>query len=73
MSLPPPPRVSPPPLVPSAESRRCSSCSSPLSTLGIKALDTAAGNGQPAGHLVLETFWCPHCGKVEFFTPRAAR
>ena len=64
------PGVKPPPAVPSAESRTCSHCSGPLTTLGVKVLGTMPHAGHPAGVLVLETFWCPHCGKVEFYQPR---
>jgi DNA-directed RNA polymerase subunit RPC12/RpoP len=59
-----------PPLTPSSQSRKCSNCSSPLESLGVKAVPTLEYNGHPAGAFVLETYHCAHCGKVEFFTPR---
>ena len=59
-----------PPLTPSADSRKCTVCSSPLTSLGIKALPTLEYSGHPAGAFLLETFTCAHCGKVEFFAPR---
>ena len=59
-----------PPLTPSSESRRCTVCSSPLQSLGLKALPTLAWGHQPAGAFALEVFSCAHCGKVEFFSPR---
>ena len=58
------------PLTPSAESRRCTVCSSPLTSLGVKAIPTLEWNGVPAGAFLLETFTSGHCGKVEFFAPR---
>ena len=69
MPLPTPPRTYPK-LIASSDSRKCSNCSSPLSSLGVKALPTLAGNGQAAGALIVETFHCAHCGKVELFEAR---
>ncbi|MCI4331598.1 MAG: hypothetical protein L3K19_07115 [Thermoplasmata archaeon] len=71
MSLPPAPRADDSPaLTPSSQSRRCSGCSSPLSPMGPRPLRTAAGVGMPESVLLLEMFWCAHCGKVEFFSAR---
>ncbi len=69
--MPSPPQERPlPPLTPSAESRRCTTCSSPLASMGVNALPTLEYNGHPPGAFLLETFACAHCGKVEFFAPR---
>jgi RNase P subunit RPR2 len=68
--MPPVPRGATTPVPPSSESRRCSTCSSFLQRVGVKALHTAAGNNEPAGYLIVETYHCPHCGKIEFFSAR---
>ncbi len=69
MTLPPAPRAGREPLVPSRLSRRCSACTSPLEAHGPQALRTGGGT-TVEGTLVLEMFWCPHCGKVEFYSTR---
>ena len=69
VALPPGPPSSHEPITPSRLARRCSSCTSPLEALGprnFRTGDSEAGEGV----LVLEMFWCPHCGKVEFFSVR---
>ena len=57
------------PLTPSSLSRKCSNCSSPLQSVGVKAIPTLEGVNHPPGVFVVEAFHCAHCGKVEFFTP----
>ena len=69
MTMPPAPSPAPDPLTPSRLSRRCSACTSPLDALGTRALRTTGPAGEE-GVLLLEMFWCPHCGKVEFYSVR---
>jgi hypothetical protein len=70
MSMPPTPRGAEDPLIPSRDARRCSACSGFLQTQGARALETAAGANVAKGVLVMEMFWCPHCGKIEFYSTR---
>ena len=57
------------PITPSRLARRCSACSNPLEALGPRNFRTG-GSDSGEGELVLEMFWCGHCGKVEFYTIR---
>jgi hypothetical protein len=41
-----------------------------LEPMGARPIRTAGSPGFPDGALVLEMFWCPHCGKVEFYSTR---
>jgi hypothetical protein len=71
MTLPPQPEValsSPPIHVPVG--RRCGACGSVLVAHGQPAFLTAGLAGGPDGALILEMFWCPGCGKVEFYSAR---
>jgi len=68
--MPPGTGAPPEPVVPSRSARRCSACSMYLEPMGARPLRTFGGAGLPDGALVLEMFWCPHCGKVEFYSTR---
>ena len=73
MSMPPTPYLPTDrtPVVESRVARNCGACSSPLHPLGRQAFKTGGpGTGVPDGALLLETFWCAHCGKVELYTTR---
>lgn len=71
MSMPPPVRGTPDdPLIPSQNARRCSACSGYLQPQGQRALETAAGMNVPKGVMIVEMFWCPHCGKIELYSAR---
>ncbi len=61
------PRGSHDPVTPSRLARRCSACTSPLEPLGPRHFRTG-GPHSAEGVLVLEMFWCGHCGKVEFYS-----
>lgn len=73
MSLPPSagyPAPAAEPVVPSRVARRCSACSGPLEPQGPRPFRLAASATTPEGVVVLEMFWCPHCGKVELYSVR---
>ncbi|MCI4336413.1 MAG: hypothetical protein L3K17_04350 [Thermoplasmata archaeon] len=70
MSLPTTPRGPEDPLIPSRDARRCSACSGYLQSQGARALQTAQGANTPPGVLVVEMYWCPHCGKIELYSIR---
>lgn len=57
------------PVTPSRLARRCSACTNPLEPLGPRHFRTT-GPQAAEGVLVLEMFWCSHCGKVEFYSIR---
>lgn len=69
MAFPPGPPASHEPVTPSRLARRCSACTSPLEALGPRNFRVGGGPGGE-GALVLEMFWCGHCGKVEFYSVR---
>ncbi|MCI4348661.1 MAG: hypothetical protein L3J93_00350 [Thermoplasmata archaeon] len=48
--------------------RACSGCSGPLSALGAQPIRTGGVAGHPDSVLWLAAYWCPRCGKVEFYT-----
>ncbi|HZY70013.1 MAG TPA: hypothetical protein VFF67_03425 [Thermoplasmata archaeon] len=71
MTLPPAPNVpAPEGLPPSADVRRCSSCRTPLEALGPRPFRTAAFGAIPEAVVTFELYFCPQCGKVEFFSSR---
>lgn len=71
MTLPPQPEVAfPAPLSHLPLGRRCSACGTVLTAHGQPAILTAGIAGGPDGALILEMFWCPGCGKIEFFSAR---
>jgi hypothetical protein len=63
----PPPR-SEPVASPAAPPRVCANCSKLLTRLGPHPFRTGGVPGHPDAVLWLDTYWCPSCGKVAFFT-----
>ena len=49
---------------------RCTACSSPMSRLGAQPFRTGGLPGYPDAVLWLDTFWCPQCGQMAFYTVR---
>ena len=47
---------------------RCSTCSAPLTRMGPQPFRTGGVAGHPEAVMWLDTFWCPSCGKVVFFS-----
>ncbi|HEV2428665.1 MAG TPA: hypothetical protein VGV64_02315 [Thermoplasmata archaeon] len=58
----------PSPDAPPAPIRLCSACAQPLTAMGSQPIRTGGVPGHPDAVLWLDTFWCPRCGKVDFFT-----
>lgn len=52
------------------EEHRCSGCAGPMSLLGPQPIRTGGVPGYPDAVLWLDTFWCPQCGRMAFFTLR---
>lgn len=53
-----------------AEVHLCTGCSSPMSGLGAQPFRTGGLPGYPDAVLWLDTYWCPQCGRMAFFTVR---
>lgn len=71
MPLPPAPNVPVPEAAPPpGEVRRCSSCRSALEALGPRPFRTAAFAAIPEAVVTFELYFCPQCGKVEFYSSR---
>ena len=58
-----------PPAAPEEE-RPCQACAVPMSRLGAQPFRTGGLPGYPDSVLWLDTFWCPQCGRMAFFTVR---
>ncbi len=54
----------------SVEERHCSGCSNSMSRLGAQPFRTGGVPGYPDAVLWLDTYWCPQCGRMAFFTVR---
>ncbi|MFZ0830440.1 MAG: hypothetical protein WCB18_06830 [Thermoplasmata archaeon] len=68
MTLPPAPRLMEEAVKPASSERNCSSCRSPLVFQGRHPFRTGGLPGQSENVILLEMQWCPHCGRVEFFS-----
>ncbi len=69
MTLPPAPRLMTEAVQPAASSdRTCSSCRTPLVFQGRHPFRTGGLSGHTENVILLEMQWCPHCGRVEFFS-----
>ena len=69
MTLPPAPRLVTEAVQPPATpDRNCSSCRTPLVFQGRHPFRTGGLTGHTESVILLEMQWCPHCGRVEFFS-----